>query len=712
LSHNWHDMTGLHKYPFLRMLIPLVIGIWVAIQLPQLYWSSLAWIAAGMGLIIMLAAHFLVRSYSLRWLFGFGLSLFLFVFGVLYTDYCKATNNANHLLNAGKDYSYYLVRINEPPQLRETTLKLSTDLVVAWDSVESGRHQARILIYLQRNTESDQLKYGNLILFAKPPGEVPPAKNPYQFNYKQHLANKGIHHQVFLKENEWQFAGQGYNNPLYHVAYGMRDYLLHALEKNGLKGDEFAVASAILLGYDDNLPQYLRKGYAAAGAMHVLCVSGLHVGIVFILLNFLLGFMKKTPGQQTTKTLLLIFAIWFYAMLTGLAPSVNRASIMLSFVLLGTLLNRKGNIINSLAASALLLLVANPFTLLHIGFQLSYTAVLGIVLFQKPIHHLFYFKNKYIDQVWEITALSFAAQLGTTPLAVYYFNQFPVYFWLSNLFLVPLSFAVIVAGMSLLVLNFVPYLSKLLGVASAGLLYLLNAIIQWIERLPMSTLQGLYLNRTETLLLYIIISLILLMMHNNTRRFIMPTMLVMLMLFSSFGNRTYENNKALKLVIYSVPNHSVYSFIQGKEHVLLADSTLMQNEFIIGFNLKGHWTRAGLSHNPYRFGMDEDVSNHPFIYKKRHKIVFGNSSIAIWDGQNPCQPSDNPFQVNLMIITGNIRENLQHLLSCYEFNQLVIDPTVPPWQLRAWANALQKAAMPFHDVRNQGAYMLELGNSY
>jgi competence protein ComEC len=702
-------MWNLHKYPFLRLLLPYAIGIWLAIQWPGNYNHMLLWVLLGIGLLMMLLARLLIISYRFRWLFGFGLSLFLFIFGVTYTSKRAADSNPSHLLHDKHAYAVYLIRITDPPESRENTMKLIGELQAAGDSLSMKSLQAKIMVYVQRDPASEKLQYGDLIVFSKPPEVVTAPQNPNQFDYRKHLATKGIYHQVFLRETDWFHQGKGYSNPVYVLAFKLRNHLLASLQKNGIEGDEYAVASAILLGYDDHLPRHLRKGYAAAGAMHVLCVSGLHVGIIFLLLNVLLGFLNKGRKTQTIKTILLLLSIWFYALLTGLSPSVNRASVMISFVLLAQLLNRKGTIINSLSASALLLLVANPYTLLHIGFQLSYTAVLGIVLFQKPIHNTLYIKNKHLDKVWEVTALSFAAQLGTTPLAVYYFNQFPMYFWLSNLFLVPLSFAVIVAGMSLLMISFVPFLSQFLGLATSGLLFVLNTIIVWIESLPLSTLQGLYLSPSEAFLMYLFIGLALLQINKVLRRPAIPGMLVMLLLVSSFGWRTIENNAAHKFIVYSIPNKAVYDFIHGREHIVMADSSDMHNEFITGFNLEGNWTRHGLSRSPAYFGVEDNLGQHSFVYKNGLLLAFGPYKMALWRGSNACQSlTEGRYAIDLVIIGGNTRENLESLLQCYDFKQLVIDPSVPRWHRQAWATALEKADIPYFDVSQNGAFVWDL----
>lgn len=228
----------------------------------------------------------------------------------------------------------------------------------------------------------------------------------------------------------------------------------------GIEGDEYSVAAAILLGYDDELPPELRQNYVTAGSMHVLCVSGLHVGIIFLVFSTILSFLDKYGAVfKILKFCILLLIMWTYAFIAGLAPSILRATIMISFIVIGKIIKRNGVIINSIAASAFVILAIEPEDLFNIGFQLSYAAVIGIVVLQRPIYNVFYIKNKILDKIWELTSVTLAAQFATAPFTIFYFNQFPLYFWLSNLFMTPLSTVVIIGGMIMLLVSFIPYLN-------------------------------------------------------------------------------------------------------------------------------------------------------------------------------------------------------------------------------------------------------------
>jgi competence protein ComEC len=333
--------------------------------------------------LFQLVRLFLKLPFSLRWIDGFVVSLFMLSLGVLNTFIQEPSTHPSHILH--QPAGIVLARITDAPEKRELTTRFTLSVIAVKDSLGNTTKASGMVMTFAANSEkTDSLHYGQIIVVLKSPGLVEGPANPGQYDYQAHLRKKGIYHQLFLKDIDWAFTGESKPNPVFALSYRIRDYLLQTLNDNGLDQDELAVASAILLGYDDKLPQYLRKGYAAAGAMHILCVSGLHVGIVFLIVNFLLGLTGKKRSLRIVRTVVLLASIWVYALITGLSPSVLRATVMLSFVLMARLLNRRGNVINSMAASALILLIAEPMTLYHIGFQLSYLAVLGIVLLHKP----------------------------------------------------------------------------------------------------------------------------------------------------------------------------------------------------------------------------------------------------------------------------------------------------------------------------------------
>jgi len=701
--------ANLQKVPFLRLLIPFAGGIIWHEQLVLQPDEAFIWIALFVMLGLQMLRFFLRMPYSFRWVDGVLVTLFAFATGWLSTHLSNPAADKYHLLHYQSDI--LMARISDAPEKRELTTRFTLKVIAVKDSLGSvHKASGSIITFASNNEKTDSLQYGQILYIFKNPTRVEGPDNPGQFDYQSHLRKKGILHQVFLKENDWMAAGASDPNPVFAFSYRIRDYLLQTLRDNGLDKDEFAVASAILLGYDDKLPQYLRKGYTAAGAMHILCVSGLHVGIVFLIVNFLLGLAGKRRSMVVGRTIILLVSIWIYALITGLSPSVMRATVMLSFVLMGRLISRKGNVINSMSASALILLLIDPMTLYHIGFQLSYLAVLGIVLFHKPIFDLIYVKNKVLRYVWEITVVSIAAQLTTTPLSVYYFDQFPVYFWLSNLFLVPLSFLVIVVGMSVLVLSFIPLISGLVGSLASFLLYLLNYIVITVESLPGSTWQMLHITARETVLMYVILLLMIWLLHFNLRKSLIPMMMCFVVLMISFSARSWNNMQNSKILVYSVGKGTAIGFIHGKQHVLLADSIVLNSEKIIDMNLRGYWTQAGLSGKPELADYDSAFFSNGFFQREHGLIGFQGALFYLWtrDSKIGEHPDGSLIPLRILFVRGNCPEKIDEITKRFDVEMIVLDETVPPWQRKRWAEQSQQVGISLHDVKEQGALLVEL----
>lgn len=703
-------LINLQKYPFLRLLIPFCVGI--AFEDMANEWLSVTW--QWLLVIVLCSFIFLLATtktpYSWRWMFGFVISLFMIIYGISYTHQRRADSKADNMIYRTGNYS--LARLIEPPEIKEATTRLLFELMAGSDEAGAYQVSGKVLAYAENSIRSSGLQYGDIILIGKLPELVPLPPNPDQFNYHNYLKRKGIYHQMLLRENDWIKTGDSKTNFMYVFAYRLRNKLLYVLSENGLHGDKHAVASAILLGYDDNLPKDLRKGYVAAGAMHILCVSGLHVGIVFLIFDFLLGFLKRGIISRTAKTLLLLAAVWAYAMITGLAPSIMRAALMISFVLIGRLIKRKGNVINTLAASAFVLLLIEPMNLFHLGFQLSYSAVLGIVLFYKPIADLWYIKQKFLGYFWEITAVSFAAQIGTAPLAVFYFNQFPVYFWLSNLVLVPLSFLIIVFGMAVLGLSFIPFLARLAGVLTSGMLYILNSTVLWVEHLPGSTLQHITLGMTEVMLIYSIVLILLFMFQPGQKKTLLPLTVVFVLLCSSFAWRSVQRERQTTLVVFSLKGKSLIDFIHGRAHVVLADSLVMADESVIGYNVASFWTNHGLSTPNVLLDGSDTLLSHAFLRKQGDLMWFCGKLVALCQKESFLNDGflaeDTGVSPDVVIVSGNVPENLGKLQRRFQLKTLVLDGNMPPWHRKKWRESAEKAGINIHDVLQQGAFVLDM----
>lgn len=698
-------MNTSSKYPFLKILIPIALGIWCCTFFPAFRISGMTMIAVMVALFVMaLTASVVLKSIRFNWLFGGIMACYLFMAGYALTQSHEASVQKDYFRNYESDAKYYVARIYDYPTERESSIKTVLELEYQFgDSLPSRPVTGKVMAYFQKTDSAFALRYGDLIAISAPVGEVSPPKNPGEFDYRAHLMRKGITGQCWLKDSDWLDLQTNRANPLFAFSYRFRDYLLLSLQRCGVKDKEFGVAAAILLGYDDSLADDVRKNYVAAGSMHILCVSGLHVGIIYLLASFLLGFLNRKKWQKVLKNSLLLFLIWFYAFIAGLSPSILRATLMIFFVIIGEMIHRKGFAINSIAASAFILLCVNPNNLFEIGFQLSYVAVIGIVVLQRPIYHLFYLKNKLLDKAWEITAVALAAQAATMPFTLFYYHQFTTYFWLSNLFMTPISFFVVMGGMLLLLVSWVPYLNVGLGYLVWGMLYVMNQLVSWVESLPFSIVNGLYVSQLEFILLLVAFLLLLLCVTLHRKRMFIGMLAVLLLFMCSITWRHYVSDAYEGMTFFSLRRHTAVDFIKNGEHVLLADSALMADKSTIDYSLTGSWTMKNLSHSPQVIGFEEDYES-PFVYKRSHFVSFDGKLLALWNDDWAVSDSlSYRLPVDYLLVTNRQKPDVQSVVNSFDLGLLLIDGSVPYYLAEKWASQAERLHMPYYTI-GSGAY--------
>lgn len=698
-------MKDLSKYAFVRILIPFALGIWCCVFLPVTPLSPIGTIVVAFGLFVMASVMaFTLKTIARNWVFGGILACYLGLVGYALTRQYEAMVQRDYFRNHEAAAQYYVARVYDYPTERPNSIRTVLDLEYQFgDSLASRPISGRVMAYFPKSDLAFAMRYGDLIALPAPIREVSQPLNPGEFDYRAYLGRKGITGQIFLKDEDWVDLQTNNANPLYAFSYRFRDVLLTSLQRSGLSDNEFGVAAAILIGYDDHLADEVRKHYVAAGSMHILCVSGLHVGIVYLLASFLLGFLKRKKWQKVLKNLLLLALIWFYAFIAGLSPSVLRSALMLSFVVIGELIHRKGFIINSIAASAFVLLCLNPNNLFEIGFQLSYAAVIGIVVLQKPIHNLLYFRNQLLDRAWEIIAVALAAQVATIPFTLFYFNQFTTYFWLSNLFMTPISFVVVVSGMVLLLVSWIPYLNTLIGYLVWGAVYVMNWVVARIESLPLSIVKGLYISEFEFSMLLMAFLLLLLAVTLRKRRLVIPILSSLLLVMVSVTIRLYGSGNQKGMTMFSLRNHTAVDFVSGREHLLLADSTLLSDESTVDYSLKGAWAQRHLSLHPQTIGFEDDFSND-YLRKKSNLVSFDGKLLALWD--DDCHTEDSlsyRLPVDYMLVKGRQKPDVQSILNGFDAQMLLIDGSVPRYMAEKWVNQAREKGLPCYYI-GDGAF--------
>ena len=691
-------MINWKKYPFVRILFPFILGITFSFK--GSYYSIITIIVALVVLIIISKTNKTVKS---NFLFGVVLSMLLFVGGSLVSqmslhDYTKL-----------KAADFYQCAIIEP--VKEKTNSYQLTLLINAKSIESvwSSAKGKALIYIEKDSMSSILKFGDKLLVKGTLGLLEPPKNPKEFDYKKYLENRSIYQQGYLTCNDWQLM-DAQAKGLDVFANDARQFLLSSLKTNGIEGDQYAIASALILGSKDELDFDVKQAYATAGAMHVLAVSGLHVGIIFLILNTLLSILDTSKEGRLVKAIILLIVLWSYALLTGLSPSVLRAATMFSFVIMGTVLNRKASIYNTLAASAFFLLLINPNLLFEVGFQLSYIAVLGIVYLQPLIYKRIYTKWWLLDKIWAITAVSIAAQIATLPLTLYYFNQFPVYFMLSNLIVIPSAIVILSLGILLFITSPIPAISESIGWVLNKFIEGLNFGIKEIEALPNSLIEGLSISVLECAALYIIIMLFIRGLKIRKLKIINYAFFLTLIFIVNdlIEDVALANSKSM--IVYHINKNQAIDFIDGTSNVFLANSSLIKDKQKQSFHIKSNWSYLDLSSVQY-IPNDLEILNETLMdsslqlvdtYSKFHTIKM----VRI-DNKFTLQALEKKVSVDYVLISSNSKTKLKNLYKMLDFDAVIVDGSNSKWNRNRVEAEAENLHIPIYNT-DKGAFYLKI----
>lgn len=694
-------MNPWHQYSFVRILLFYLIGVFTCIWLKPSFSNYL--ILLLIIVVISSSSAYIQKGISFKFRILYGI-INSFVFIILGFSICGLNlQKSGQLISIG-EMNTYLLQITEPPSETAKSIKVIGKLSQKSVNKKARFTKEKSILYFQKDSLSINLKYGDLLIFDGNLQLINSPQNPHEFNYKRYLKYKNIYTQAYVQSDSWLLIDEHKSNPVKMFALHIRDYLLSILGNTKLTLKQQGVAKAILVGYDETLDPDTRNEYASAGAMHVLCVSGLHVGIIYLAFNLLLGFLNKTRYARLIKAVVLILIIWIYALITGLSPSVLRASIMLNFIILGSIINRRGNIYNTMAASAFLLLLLNPLMIMEVGFQLSYSAVIGIVSIYPLIKPHLYHKNKIIDKVFSILIISFAAQIGTFPLAVFYFHQFPIYFLLTNLLVVSLAGIIINIGFIYFLVSSVPIVSKCVEFIFKTVVWIMNTYVSFIEHLPGSTLNGLILTFSAVLMIYLLMISLIKAIIYQSKTWITVSLCCLLMLSIMYTRRQFQIQQQSKLTIYAINNQSAIEINKQKNNVLFADSSLILDEDKINYRIQNNWWYSGIKECELVPINTKIYANDRLgIYKHDELVLTQNKLILIINKNNWRYYNSLKLQPDYILISGNPKISLVKIFEKFKPSLIIIDASNSYYQEKIWAKEAEELDIPCHFVRLEGA---------
>ncbi len=705
----------IRKYPFVRLIIPFILGIVLALNFNvNVYMLYILLVLS----VLTFGFYHKIRNFRFEIFFGIIINIIILISGYLLTT-TKLEISKNEEL---KNYQGYIVgKVISDPVYAERSVRVNVEIEAIKQNEEWYKTSGRTMLYLSPDEKTNIITTGSYIIFSPQLSEIANRGNPEEFDYKRYLSYNLIYTSDFLNTDDWDFFGDKKSENIRFQMLNFRQNLITKLEKSGMDEDELGVISALALGYRNRLSDEVRHNYASSGAMHILAVSGLHVGIVYMIIIFLLSFLKN-KRLIVIKVLLTILLIWFYAFLTGLSPSVSRAATMFSFIAASQLFKRSPGIFNSIAASAFLLLLINPLMLTQIGFQLSYIAVIGIVLIFPKIYPLLVFKNYLLDKIWSLTVVSVAAQIATAPIAIYYFNQISNYFLLTNYLLIPLASVAIYLTLSVFVFSPIIIISDFFALILSKIVKIMNFFTSMIESLPGSVSANMHINLTQLFLLYLIIIFAGAFFLGSKRHRELVIVVILLICFSTvslINNLTKIEQEYL--IVYNINRTSAINIIDGKDNILFADfDDTGRNQ--IEFSARNNWLKLGVQNEKFidlsQLTGSSILSNIAIIdnrkvFQKRNFISFKDKRVLIvnrnfkhWEYN--LKDNDEKLFVDYIILSDNSNIELKQLAELFDFNLLIFDSSNADWTTNRWKEENIAGNFPIHNVKKDGAFIAKL----
>lgn len=589
------------------------------------------------------------------------------------------TNSINFNIESNKRATLYVREVLKPS-------KKNNRYIVEVRSFEKVETKGNIVLNIKKKDEINNLKVDEFILVDASFIEVNKPLNPYSFDYKKYLANKQIHHQLFIKDNEY-FTISRTVNSIKGVAAKLRREINVSLVKYGFENNELAVINALLLGQRQLISKDLIESYSDAGAIHILAVSGLHIGIILMILSFLFKPLHKVKNGKIISSLLIISLLWVFAIVAGLSASVVRAVTMFTALSIGMHLNRPTNTYNTLVISMFFLLLFNPNYLFEVGFQLSYLAVFSIVWVQPKIYNLIVPKNWFFRKGWQLLTVSISAQLGVLPLSIFYFHQFPGLFFVSNLVIIPFLGIVLTYGIFVMLFSLFDFLPQILADIFIEIIKLLNSFVEWIGSQQLFVID----NISISLLLMISIYAFIVAFFKYTEKLIFYRLIsIMIIILSIQCILIYEKHEletTNEFIVFNESRKNILLRRYGKELEVYSKENSIQNNYNV---------------NPYllKTSLTEDFKN---MYPKNY-YEFKNENIMVVDSLGIYKFSS--VKPSVIILQNSPKINLERLIELHHPKIIVTDASNYKSYIENWENTCNRKKTPFYNTMEKGAFIL------
>ncbi|WP_439132011.1 ComEC/Rec2 family competence protein [Polaribacter sp.] len=544
----------------------------------------------------------------------------------------------------------------------------------------------KALLNVVKDSFSNTLQVDELVLSKPKFVSIAKPRNPYQFNYQLYMEKQDVHQQIFLNYNDFKTLGiQRFS--LQGASAKFRNKVQESLKKYHFGKDEFAVINALLLGQRQEISKELSSNYAKAGAIHILAVSGLHVGIILWILTWLLQPLERLPKGKIIKTVCIVLLLWMFAFIAGLSASVTRAVTMFTFLAIGLSFQRKNIVLFSLISSMFFLLLFKPMFLFDVGFQLSYLAVFGIIFIQpklfKQYTPIFWLDKK----IWEITSVSVAAQIGVLPLSLFYFHQFPGLFMVSNLVIIPFLSAILVGGILIILFALIGILPQFVASIYGEIIALLNTFVYWVSHQEKFLFQEISLSIVMVLAVYFSIIMIYRFLIDTSPKKMIHLLCCVIIIQCIYVVEYHQSEAKKQLVVFHKSRNSIIGKRIGSKITIHHDIDSLDvlklnlvQSFVIGENVSAN-----------------AVKDIPKIFQIKNQQILVLDSLGVYQINNLEKP--------IVILQQSPKINLERLIKTLSPKQIIADGSNYKSYVNRWRKTAEKQKTPFHYTGKNGAFV-------
>lgn len=695
-----YGSNHLKRSPILQLLTPLVIGILGHWYLHVPVWLSIAGIPLAIAGLLFFHWIPVTARFLYAWLSGIFSFLLFFLLGAWLCHQEDIRQHPDFIGHQLTDSSAYQLILDEVPVEKANSYKAIARVCYTINNDQPIKTNGKILLYFSNDSAVRQLDYGSTLLIRQPLNEIKSSGNPGAFDFKRYSLFQGITHQTYLKSGAYEVLPGKQQNGFRKLLNQTASWLIAHLRRYIPGRQESGIAEALLIGYKQDLDPEIVQSYSNTGVVHIIAISGLHLGLIYWLLLLILKPLHRSTRTRWLHALLVITGLWIFSFLAGAQPSVLRSALMFSCMVLGNSLQRRSPAINSLAVSAFMLLCYNPFWLWDAGFQLSYAAVLSILLFNKPVYNWLYIKNKLLDAAWKLNAVTISAQILTLPVSLYLFHQFPVSFLFSNFIAVPLSSLLLLGEIGLCIVAFYPPFALLTGHAISAGIRLMNAWIARVEKIPFAMWEGIQLSATQAIWLTACLLLTSYWLKEKSKKAFYASCLFLFLFSAERFHSFMEAKQQQAIIVYHVPRMQAIDFIAGRQYWFTGDSNLVQNKQIRNFHLQPTRILKRVTEVSQLNGL----LYYDCYYRFSGKSILCTDTVLSF----PFNPATPRPVIDLLVLSGNPKIYLNRLAGELDIRQVVTDGSVPAWKAALWKKDADSLHIPFYNTGDKGAFVMRL----